>query len=381
MQRWVWLLAILMLMSVMGVATPSVAATTTTVTLTSYPYQVTIADVDRDGHLDIVAVAIDTDVSENWQMVTVRGYGNGTFYPAQYKDLLTDEQAHQLAGMGVGLASGDANPDVFFIMQDPPFDKVYRLYGNGDGTFGSTSGWNVAELPKSLQIFERNGDGIADVAYVTANRPSGTTLGVRCGNGTGGLDTESTMNAGSPSLLRVADVNGNGVADYVMLQKGTANVSVVIGTSSCTVATTKTDSSIGINTPPVSMAVGDVTGDSKADIVVLSYNKLWVSTGNGNGTFNTATATMVASNTRALALADVDQDGDLDAVVTDQSVDGKVGYAVVYPNTGSGSWGTTTSYPVDGLPYDVKVADMNEDTIPDLIVVSADAGTVKVVLR
>jgi len=189
------------------------------------------------------------------------------------------------------------------------------------------------------------------------------------------------MNAGTPALLRVADVNGNGVADYVMLQEGTANVSVVLGTSSCTLATTKTDSSIGINTTAGAMEVGDVTGDGKVDIVVLTYNKLWVSTGNRDGTFNTATSTTVASNAKALALADLDGDGDLDAVVTDQPTDGVVGYVTVYPNTGTGTWGTTTSYTVDGLPYDVKVADMNEDSTPDLIVVSASADTVKIILR
>jgi hypothetical protein len=189
------------------------------------------------------------------------------------------------------------------------------------------------------------------------------------------------MNAGAPALLRLADVNGNGVADYIMLQEGTANASVVFGTSSCTLATTKTDSGIGINTTAGAMAVGDVTGDGKADIVALTYNKLWVSTGNGDGTFNSASSTTVASNTQALALADLDGDGDLDAVVTDQPSGGTVGYVVVYPNTGSGSWGTTTSYTVDAKPFDVKVADMNEDSTPDLIVVSAEAGTIKVILR
>jgi hypothetical protein len=129
------------------------------------------------------------------------------------------------------------------------------------------------------------------------------------------------------------------------------------------------------------MAVGDVTGDGKADIVALTYNKLWISAGNGDGTFNAATSTTVASNAKALALADLDGDSDLDAVVTDQPLGGTVGYAVVYPNNGSGSWGTTASYTVDALPFDVKVADMNEDSTPDLIVVSADAGTIKVVLR
>lgn len=381
MRRGVVLGSVFLLMGVIGLGAPFAWATTTTVTLTSYPYWLAIADMDTDGHLDIVAATTDSTASENWQIVVVRGYGNGTFYSAQYEDLVIEEDTHEISALGVGLAGGDTDPDVFFIVQNPPFDKVHRVYGNGDGTFGSKSGWNVGEVPESLQVFDRNSDGIADVAYVTDSVASSNTLGLRCGNGSGGFGDASTMNAGSPALLRVADVNGNGVADYVMLQEGTANVSVVLGTSSCTLATMKTDSSIGVDTTSGAMAVGDVTGDGKADIVALTYNKLWVSAGNGDGTFNTATSTTVASNTKALALADLDGDGDLDAVVTDQPTDGTVGYVVTYPNTGSGSWGTTTSYTIDALPYDVKVADMNEDNVPDLIVVSADAGTIKVVLR
>jgi hypothetical protein len=376
------LLSVLWLLGIVGIIAPSVLATTTTVTLTGEPHWLAIADVNGDGHLDIVAAATDSESTENWQLVAVRGYGNGTFYPAQYRTLELDENANEISALGMGFASGDTNPDVFFLVQHPPdFDRVYRSDGNGDGTFGPKSGWNVGEEPDSLQVFDRNGDGISDVAYVTDSAASSNTLGLRCGGGAGGFGSESTMNAGAPALLRVADVNGNGVADYVMLQEGTANVSVVFGTSSCTLATTKMDSAIGINTTAGAMAVGDVTGDGKADIIALTYNKLWISTGNGDGTFNTASSTTVASHTQALALADLDGDGDLDAVVTDQPSGGTVGYMVVYPNTGSGSWGTTTSYTVDALPYDVKVADMNEDTIPDLVVVSADAKTIKVILR
>jgi hypothetical protein len=301
MRRWSLLFGVLVLVGVGSVVAPAGAATTVTVTLTSYPEEVAIADVDGDGHLDIVAIADDVEGSENWQIVTVRGYGNGTFHSAQYKTLQVDDNTNEVPAMGIGLAGGDSIPDVFFLNRNPPFDKVHRVYGVGDGTFGSASGWNVNEEPDSLQVFDRNGDGIADAAYITDSSASSNTLGLRCGNGSGGFGNASTMNAGAPAHLRVAEVTSDSVADYVMLQEGTGNASVVVGTSSCTLATTKTDSSIGINLMPATMEVGDVSGDGKADLVALTYNKLWISPGNGNGTFNTATSTTVASGAKALA--------------------------------------------------------------------------------
>lgn len=143
MRRGVFLSSVLLLLGVIGSTTPSLSATTVTITLTSYPEEIAITDVNNDGHRDIVAVADDPENSESWQIITVRGYGNGTFYPAQYKDLVIDDNTNELPAMGIGLASGDTIPDVFFLIKNPPFDKVYRLYGNGDGTFGSKSGWNV----------------------------------------------------------------------------------------------------------------------------------------------------------------------------------------------------------------------------------------------
>jgi len=103
-----------------GATTLPVAATTTTVTLTSDPHWLAVADVDSDGHLDIVVAATESEVAETWQIVTIRGYGNGTFYSAQYKDLVLDDNTNDVSALGIGLAGGDANLDAFFLIQHPP---------------------------------------------------------------------------------------------------------------------------------------------------------------------------------------------------------------------------------------------------------------------
>lgn len=91
MRRWSVWVDVLVLMNVLCWASPLIAATTVTVTLTSYPEEVAIVDVNGDGKRDIFALADEPESAQSWQIVTIRGNGNGTFSSPQYKDLVLDD--------------------------------------------------------------------------------------------------------------------------------------------------------------------------------------------------------------------------------------------------------------------------------------------------
>ena len=188
--------------------------------------------------------------------------------------------------------------------------------------------------------------------------------------------------AGSPRNLVVADVNNDGKADVVTANQTSNSVGVLLGAGNGTfqVATTY---STGASSNPYDVAVADVNADSKPDILTANYttNSTGVLLGNDNGTFQpvVAYATGVANGSpTGIAVADVTGDGKLDLVTTNS-----FGYNItVFAGTGTGSFQAPVSYALgpNAASLDVTVADLNADGQPDLVVANGGSNTVALLM-
>lgn len=362
----------------------------TTITQTDYGLEwIAVGDLNGDGSLDVVAMADDFDGDETWKIVALRGQGNGTFHTPQVRTLALDDYQHVISSFALGDLDADGKTDAVWLDQYAPFDKIQRNLGNGDGTFGLKSGWNVAaQYPDSVVLLARNSDTYLDAVYVTEGISGTDTLVQRCGISAGGFDTEVTANGGVPAFVKMDFADGDAQRDYLIVQAGVNPViRTILGSDSCTsISSSYTDSTTGIvNEPARDMAVGDVNGDGKKDVAILTLNKVWVATGNNNGAFNTATATALEGDEQALLLVDIDNDGDLDLLTADDAHPDtdypEVGHVVVRLNTGSGLWGSPTSYPVSPNPTNLAVGFLNGDGVKDIVVGSRSFGTVTVIER
>jgi hypothetical protein len=154
---------------------------------------------------------------------------------------------------------------------------VTVLLGNGGGTFQTAMVYSSGgEIPVSVAVADVNGDGNPDI--IVANWYSGT-LGVLLGNGHGAFQAAVTYSSGgsSPDSVVVADVNGDGKPDLVAANCGSSQngygcgetdgvVTVLPGYGDGTFQPAVSFSSGAFN--DISVAVADVNGDGKPDILV-----------------------------------------------------------------------------------------------------------------
>jgi hypothetical protein len=196
-------------------------------------------DIDGDGKADWLAVDRSTGGG-----VANLSLGNGTFSGAMGFDTLGVGTKYYLSDV-----NGDGNTDVVgvvtsYIGTSPVYSVSYAL-SKGDGAFAP---WVSAGNSYGIDLFaDFNGDGIA--GYLTCGQPD---AGIICflrpmianGGPTQSIAVSSAVPANSNGGfdIQVADLNGDGKADFILIDRTTkkawvANSQLVTGGKIVSVST------------------------------------------------------------------------------------------------------------------------------------------------
>ncbi|GAA4354411.1 hypothetical protein GCM10023185_16230 [Hymenobacter saemangeumensis] len=254
----------------------------------------------------------------------------------------------------------------------------------GTGVFTGGSDASVGSSPRSLTVGDVDNDG--DVDLLSADWPSGSpsTVSIRLNNGLGVYSgTQSVTPAGAANGLLLADVDADADLDLV-LTIGNNNLLQVFannGQGQFTAA-----GSVQVPSFPSNVVAADADGDGDLDLLVACTNGTGVVallTNNGAGTFRVATTFAAgASNCGPVDLAavDIDNDGDLD-VLTDNSFNNTVGVALNNNGVFTPAGTTAVALGTTGLlQRRIAVADLNQDGNPDFITCNSSfsAGSISV---
>jgi hypothetical protein len=260
-----------------------------------------------------------------------------------------------------------------------------------------SGGWTAS----AVAVGDVNGDGKLDLVVgnecASSGWPDGAAVGVLLGKGDGTFLAAVTYHSGGssgpffPVSIAIADVNGDHKPDLVVANGGSNTVGVLLGNGDGTFQPAVTYGSGGMF--PVSVAVADVNGDGKPDLFVANEcadsncnSSVGVLLGNGDGTFRAAvTYSSGGMYGLSVAVADVNGDGKPDLLVANGCASFKLcgtkGAVAVLLGNGDGTFQAAIEYLSGGAyPYSLKVADLNGDGKLDVIAANSDSGNVGVLL-
>jgi RHS repeat-associated protein len=315
------------------------------------------------------------DAKGNVTSVSDPTSGQPTLFPGQL--VVTGNNPHAVA---VGDLNGDGIPDMVVADNANFFGSVQVYLGKGDGTFGPPKEIDIqagAEAVFDVVLADLTGDGKLDI--VTCNRSGMVAVLPGHGDGTFGPEQDIATGLASPESLAAGALDGDSDLDLVV---GDGNAYNHTG-KSVAVLLNKGDGTFG--TPQIfatdagvtSVALGDLTGNGKLDIVTANTaGTVSVLLGNGDGTFGTHQDIALAEAGTSVALADVTGDGKQDIVVGEQSM------VAVLPGHGDGTFGPRLDLKLGGCCHGVHVAagDLNGDGHTDIVAVQADQQAADVLL-
>ena len=330
-----------------------------------WPQQIVVADVNDDGIDDLLSANEST-----YTLAVLLGRGDGTFATVEYPAI---QYANTLA---VGDFDGDGHLDAALIGNTFAVFEVAMLYGHGDGTFEAPRLFADANEPCGLAAGDLDGDGKAELFVEDSLDGLTQTKGrviVWHFDATRTPTRGQTLQVGARAFSpTVRDFNNDGRLDLGTISYdnySTVGTYVIWlgkgdGTLSSPVASSIND---GANA-----AIADMDGDGDLDIVIAGADGPTLQLGHGDGTFGlpVVVGTAQGGSQDDIKVADLDGDHLPDILVSNNSIQTLPSLSVFRGN-GDGTFANGARSDVGGRPIGLAVIDADRDGFPDLAVTSS----------
>jgi hypothetical protein len=246
-------------------------------------------------------------------------------------------------------------------------------------SFGTRQDFNTDLQPQGIALADFDGDGKSDVAtsnnYNTAGAASVSVLrNTSSSPAISFAPKQDHATGGVTYAIASGDVDGDGKPDLVSTSITNISFSVFRNTSSPGTISFAPKIDFTTSSSPLSVCIGDIDKDGKADIVVLNSSAQTISVFRNTGSIGSVSFApkvdfATALSPQSLALADIDGDGKTDIAFTNK-----------FSNSFSVYRNTSTSGNISMAPrtdiasgagnetFGISIADIDGDLKPDVAI-------------